>query len=258
MLLTRLVPAGTSYVRIPSAKRSAMRIILETVQRGSRYWTAGTVAPDKALAFAERMAALYHADATQAQRAYAKAKRRANTTLVMYHEPHEPDIRFWLLVTPGEGLVHEREKLRDAHAPRERLAWGTQYELVHVQRPRTHGGRRTWTWQLTDERCAMLEAAMRTRASAHGGGDDRCDDLQSLATALMRMPGFYGVRQQQLALLALGRAVWERTHRAGSTFEWPTRVPYLDKAFACYHRPEPLRLDVLVRALTASRSASAA
>jgi len=258
MLFPKLVPAGTSYVRIPSTKRAAMRIVLETVQRGSRYWTAGTVTPEKALAFSERMAELYHADATQAQRAYSKSKGRANTALVMYHEPHEREIRFWLLVTPGEGLAHERERLLDAHAAREHLTWGTQYELVHVQRPRTHGGGRTWTWRLTDERYAMLEAATRARAAAHGGVGDRTDDLRSLVSAVMRMPGFYGIRQQQLSLLALGRGLWERTHRAGSTFDWPTVVPYLDKSFSCYHRPEPLRLDVLVRALGASSSAPAA
>lgn len=47
MLLPKLVPVGASYVKIPLSKRAAMRVILETVQRGSRYWIAGIVAPVK-------------------------------------------------------------------------------------------------------------------------------------------------------------------------------------------------------------------
>lgn len=43
MLFPKLIPTGTSYVRIPLSKRAAMRVILETVQRGSRYWIGGTV-----------------------------------------------------------------------------------------------------------------------------------------------------------------------------------------------------------------------
>jgi hypothetical protein len=91
----------------------------------------------------------------------------------MFHELNASDIRFWLLATPGAGLVHEREKLRDAHEARTRLAWGGQYVLSHTQRPRAAGGGRTWTWELTDERYAALAAAMRLRAAAHGREPER-------------------------------------------------------------------------------------
>jgi hypothetical protein len=63
------------------------------------------------------------------------------------------------------------------------------------------------------------------------------------------MPGFYMVRQQQLQLLRDGAQAWSRTHRESEEYLWPMSVPYLDKGFTCYHRPEPLRLDVLVRIL---------
>jgi hypothetical protein len=250
MLLPKLVPAGSSYVRVPVSKRACMRILLETVQRGSRFWCAGNVAPDKALGFADKMARMYRADANQAQRAYAKRRGHANTTLVMYPDT-AATILWWLLVTQGVGSVHECERLADAHAGRSPLVWQDQYLLRHVQRPRAHGGGRTWTWSLLPQRMDALMSAMRQAATAPGAAHARTDDLHELVHAVMRMPGYYGVRQQQLELLRVGREVWERTHATGVTFPWPERVPYLDKGFGCYHRPEPLRLDTLVRILAA-------
>jgi hypothetical protein len=225
-----------------------MRIILETVQRGSQYWTTGVVPFRKAIAFADRMAQLYGADASQAQRAYAKNRHRANTSLVMFPE-HSGELRFWLLVTPGTGIVHEREHLQDAHRPRSHLLWGSQYELHQAQRPREHGGGMTWTWSLTGSRYDALLASMLQTARNPGRQHDRRDDLDALVKAILRMPGYYGVRQQQMALLRAGKEAWLRTHRDADTYTWPERVGYLDKSFPCYHRPEPLRLDTLVRIL---------
>lgn len=248
MLLPKLVPAGSSYVRIPVSKRACMRILLETAQRGSRYWQSGTVSPDKALGFAHKMARLYRADASQAQRAYAKKRGLANTSLIMFAET-EDAILWWLLVTPGTGAVHEQEALLDAHSGRSALAWRDRYLLRHVQHPRHHGGGRTWTWALAPQRMQMLMTAMKQLAAAPGAANSRVDDLAELVRAVMHMPGFYGVRQQQLELLSVGRETWARTHAKAAAFGWPERVPYLDKGFACYHRPEPLRLDVLVNML---------
>lgn len=245
MLFPKLVPAGTSYVKIPMSKRAAMRVILETVQRGSRFWSTGTVPPEKALRFAAKMAERYRADANQAQRAYTKSKGQANTTLLMYPEDNGV-LRWWLLATPGVEPVHTQECLADTFNKRTPLTWGGQYELVHEQRPKSHGGSRVWTWRVAPQRYAELEAAMRVLA-ASPGAHSRSDDLAALVLAVMRMPGFHGVRQQQLTLLEIGREMWTRTYSKSASFPWPDKVPYLDKSFACYHTPEPLRLDVLVR-----------
>lgn len=253
MLLPKLVPAGSSFVRIPVSKRACMRILLETVQRGSRYWCSGRVSPGKALGFADKMARLYRADASQAQRAYVKRRGDANTTLVMFPDPADA-IVWWLLVTTGSGAVHEQEPLLDAHSPRSALVWSDQYRLHQVQRPRQHGGGRTWTWSVLPQRMHALMSAMKEAAAASGTVNARTDDLHELVLAVTRMPGFYGVRQQQLELLRIGRETWERTHAKEALFAWPDRVPYLDKGFACYHRPEPLRLDALVRMLASRGS----
>lgn len=249
MLLPKVVPAGTSYVRIPMSKRATMRLLLEAVQRGYCFWTAGCVAPEKGLRFAEKMRALYDTDHTAAQRAYAKKQGQANAQLIMFKEEREADIRYWLLATAGKGLVHAREQLCDAREHRQHLTWGDQYVLRHVQRPREHSGGRAWTWQLTAQRYALLEASMAEQAAARGNTHGNTEALAALVTAILRMPGFYGIRQQQRALLDHGAAIWARTHRARDAFAWPTTLPYLTKAFPCYHAPEPLRLDVLVRIL---------
>lgn len=246
MMFPKLVPHGTSYVKIPVSKRAAMRIILETVQRGSFFWAMGHVTAEKALKFADKMAELYRTDANQAQRAYAKSKGRANSTLLMYPED-ETTLNWWLLVTPGEGLVHAREKLQDAHDKRQRLRWLGQYELVHQQHTKSQGGGRHWTWQLTAQRYAELEASIQQLAASHGRAQERHDDLDTLVQAMMRLPGFHGVRQQLMSLYRAGRETWARTHGADKHYTWPEKVPYLDKGFACYHAPEPLRLDILVK-----------
>lgn len=247
MLTLRLVPPGTSYVEIPCDKRAAMRILLETVQRGSRFWTGGTVPVGKALAFSEKMGARYAADRNAGQRAYAKQIGRANTALVMYPDDDPTRIRYWLLVTLGEGPVHTLEQLMDAHKPRESVAWGDQYRLHQVQRPRAHSGSRTWTWSMTNDRFTRLLESIRMRAAAPGGPGDDTKALDALVQSIQRMPGHYGIRQQQRALLDEGELVWRRTHRESEVYPWPRRLPYLDKRFPCYHRPVPLRLDVLVR-----------
>ncbi|MCY0873262.1 MAG: hypothetical protein OWQ56_11315, partial [Acidithiobacillus caldus] len=58
------IPASTSPIRIPRSKAAAMRLLLETVQRGSRYWTGGVIPTDKALRLAEKFADRYAIDSS--------------------------------------------------------------------------------------------------------------------------------------------------------------------------------------------------
>ena len=242
------IPPGTSYVRIPRSKSAAMRLILEITQRGSRYWTGGTISTQKAMRLSEKFAQRYGTDARAGKREWDKAHGRANVTLIMYPEDDQAltPLRWWLLATPGSGAVHQEEQLKDTWDKHQRLTWGDQYELVHLQRERRYGGGRRWTWRLTEARYAELAAAMRQLANRPGTPAERTDDLARLIEAIRHMPGFHGVRMQQMHLYAIGKACWARTH-CGEYNGWPTKTPYLDKREPVYHRPHHLTLDVLVR-----------
>lgn len=242
------IPVGTSPLRIPRSKAAAMRLLLETVQRGSRYWTGGVLPTAKAIRLAEKFAERYDILASAATRSRHKARGISNATLIFYPENEAvlTPLRWWLLVTPGSGPVWQEERLLDTGNRRQRLTWGEQYVLVHLQREKKHGGGRHWTWAVQEQRYEELEAAIRQYSSAHGAKHvrERTDDLQRLVAAIQRMPGFHGIREQQRSLYALGRATWDRTHASPWT-GWPQEIPYVDKRLPVYHRPEPLRLDVL-------------
>lgn len=255
MMTLGFIPEGCSYVRIACSKSATMRLILETVQRGSRYWTSGIVALEKkAEGMANKFAELYGTDMPQHTRTRRKAKGLANATLIMYpqDDQHITHLLWWLLVTPGEGLVNIREQLKDAHNKRQRLQWEDQYVLLHKQHSQNTGGGRHWTWECTQARYDSLLTGML--ALSRGSGNtrsERTDDLALLIQQVWKMPGFHGIRMQQMALMRAGRETWNRTHQAPYG-GWPQAAPaYLDKRLPVYHRPTVLRLDQLGRLVVA-------
>jgi|GEM_PF-2540430 hypothetical protein len=116
------------------------------------------------------------------------------------------------------------------------------------------------------QRLGEMPAAMRQYASGHGhaiipagnknvqqpdASSGECtDNLVALIASIKRMPGFHGVRMQQMALYALGKVCWDKTHQTPYS-NWPNSVPYVDKRQAVYHRPNELRLDVLINIVKA-------
>ena len=105
---------------VPRTKTALLRYVLECVSNGYHLYTHGCVAAKKVQGLVEKMRELYGIGATRGQRAYAREKGRANARLVVSPlEESKPqgDWVFYLLVTDGVGLVHERESLRDARSP---------------------------------------------------------------------------------------------------------------------------------------------
>ncbi|RXZ43124.1 hypothetical protein EBB06_10915 [Crenobacter cavernae] len=240
------MPKGAHFLRIPASKTACLRVLLETLQRGSYCWCSGCVPAAKAVAFADKLATRYAIDANANRRAYRKRQGLANSTLLLFpHETQPTHLRWWLLATPGAGAVHEQEKLLDGRSPRQRLSWGAQYELTQLQKAARVGGGRHWTWRLQTRAYQEWQASVQEAARATGEAQHDRQRLMACLTALRRLPGYHGIRVQQQALLALAQEEWGRHHRApfpGSS----ERLPYLDKRFRCYHTPEPLRLDGLV------------
>ncbi|MBU2801133.1 hypothetical protein HFV02_02465, partial [Acidithiobacillus caldus] len=60
------IPPGTSPIRIPRSKAATMRLLLETVQRGSRYWTGGVLPTHKALQLSNKFGERYGISASAA------------------------------------------------------------------------------------------------------------------------------------------------------------------------------------------------
>lgn len=48
-------------------------------------------------------------------------------------------------------MVWEEESLKDTGNRRQRLTWGEQYVLVHLQREKKQGGGRHWTWCIQED-----------------------------------------------------------------------------------------------------------
>jgi len=246
--IPKLVPGGTHWLRIPRSKTAAMRVLLETVQRGSTYHTSGTVKLGKAMGFADKVARLYAADANTNRRAYRKRTGQANTTLIMFPADAPGELHWWLLATPGRGAVHLAEKLADATVRGQHLRWAQQYELLQLGYHHGQAAARSWTWRLTrsnmDEWCAQAEEATRSTGRVAN------DIARALGVyeAMTRMVPFRGVRRQLWELHNVMRVNWERHHRVQCPLP-AFSVHYLDKSFLCYHRPNPLRLDVLIHLL---------
>lgn len=180
----------------------AMQRLLDGVVHGYRHHAGGVVVAAKAPALAEKFDRLYGAGASRNQRAYRKTKGLANSLFILHPERDAPRFRWWLLVTEGAGLVHERERLADAHAPGQRLTWGDRFELIHL--PRQGRGVR-WTWRMTDAEYLgwrdRIDVAVRHR--------DGADLTRQLVWSLSRVPGFGGLRDQ------VSPAHARPTHRRG-------------------------------------------
>ena len=260
----RMFPMGTSYVRIPVTKSACMRLLLELVQRGYRYATWGLVSTERAPMLADRFANLYGTNLTRGARDYARSRHRAVSQLVMYPDDRSDAILWWLLVTPGDGIVHEREHLVDTWV--ERLPWQRsnncgqlvpQYELVHLQRTRHVGGGRHWTWVMSDDYHRAFEAllvhASRRKGKMHVNHDgtrqlaDNVSRLDRLLESVRKMPGFHGIRQQKRTLFAAAQSAWNEHNPPR---EWPNIGTWVDKRLAVY---DGLTLEVLVACMLAHR-----
>lgn len=244
------IPEGKSYVAIARSKSATMRRLLETVERGSRYWTSGVVSLDKAEALAAKFAALYDTDRDEAKRCRMKAKGYANAQLIMYPRNDQDckEILWWLLVTPGKGEVHQREALKDTHDKRQLLRWEDQYELKHMQHSTETGGGRHWTWRCCEENIKGMRDKMLALCSGPDKPNQTRDkELHKLISSMLLMPGYYGIRQQVMQLLYAGEARWNQMHKA-PYLGWPDAPPpYTDKRPWVYHRPHKLKLDILVK-----------
>jgi hypothetical protein len=178
------MPPSTPIAR---SKTAALSRILDSVPKGYRRYTSGTVSAAKAEALANKFHVLYGIGCSPAQRLTRKAKGIANAILAMYWPEGAVEVNWLLLATDGTGL--ESEKLRPVDE-KPRLNW-LGYELVR----HSAQGRTSWTWRRPREEMAELHALV-----AHQANVKHLKALEETLVRIARQPGFSGVRVQSWAL----------------------------------------------------------
>lgn len=232
-------PLAIPYARIPVNKAQTMRYLMEMVQRGYRYWISGVIPIDKAAALARKFKERYHCDVSESTRWRNKKQGEANTVLIMYPQVPGQDqpithVLWWLLITSGTGSVFEEEytTIQDAHDKHGRLRWQQQFVLVHRQRPREYGGQWHLTWEMQKpyyvhlhERITGLASGRIPKTRIHA---TRTEQLEAEIADMLRMPGFNGVRLQEMSILKEARKLWHQQFK-DAPMNWPEHIPYVDK-----------------------------
>lgn len=179
-------------IPIARSKTAALARVLDSIPKGYRRYTSGTVVASKAASLAAKFHAKYGIGLSPAQRLTRKSKGLANCLLVM-HWPENAERAEWLLMaTSGKGL--EREATRDVEE-KPHLIW-LGYELVrHANR-----GKVSWTWRRTKSEMRDLYALLTGQLNRRHFGAVT-DTLERIA----RQPGFHGVREQSWQLFQYAR-----------------------------------------------------
>lgn len=164
-----------------------MRQIINSVSRGSYHYTTGRVEKSKYHAFAVKMCKFYDVDRNATQRARAKSKGLANTTLIAWSSKKDSYVHFVLLATDGDGSVHDCEKLCDANNKHERIVI-TGYELLKLPQADKAPG---LTWRMTKDTFQNWQFKIKDATQSK-----HRDAIAQIIYSLTRAVGFRGVRSQ--------------------------------------------------------------
>jgi hypothetical protein len=198
---------------VPTSKAGAMSYVQLLVGLGYHYWHRGAVWHEKALGFVQKMSELYPISLGETQRNRAKAKGVANVKLVLFPDMKVPGQLVWyLMATPGKGLIHEREKMKSALVSP--VLWLDQYELQRRSRWQLSGGkcknRLRWTWVFQGAYKLSLQDSIRTYCATA----EAKKELLLLFDNLRHIPLFSGVRDELYELDRYAEATWRKTHKS--------------------------------------------
>lgn len=201
-------------------KAAFMQRIADHVRLGYTQWTSGTVGAERAQAIVKKFHQRYGTGLTRHQKAYARGQGQASAVLIMREA--EPGLLHWMLMlTPGDNLAYDLERLRDATTAYGRVAV-TGYELVQL--PRRGSKRSAWTWRMTTSTYDAWRERILRSARRHP------DALTEQLAELARTPGFAGCRAQMRKLLQLARAESRRRlGTAATTVSYPARIGYVQR-----------------------------
>lgn len=212
--------SGHMAVTVQHYKAAYMQRVADHVRLAYTHWTTGTVAAARAQALVRKFHNRYGTGLTRHQKAYARSQGQASAALMLWSES-PGQLRWLLMLTPGDNLAYDLERLKDATTASGRIVV-TGYELVQL--PRRGSERPAWTWRMAQETYdAWRERILR---SARRGPEGLSEQLAEL----VRTPGFAGCRVQARKLLQLARA--EARRRLGDvapTVSYPARIGYVQR-----------------------------
>jgi len=192
-------------------KTDAMRRLQNLVARGHARWTGGQIEPRKLPALCLKFADRYGIERTAQQRWRAKAQGEASAHLILWPGElyqQQQRVHWWLVVSPGGGLVVELEQLQNVRRQRIEV---TGYELVRMPRQSRAAA---WTWRMTADNYAAWQERLKTVIRHH----DEPGIQQSLHS-LRRTPPFAESRRQAFDLGRLAQAEWQRSQRGPCPYD---------------------------------------
>lgn len=197
-------------MKIFTKKTDAMRRIVHLVSHGYIHHTCGSIDQRKMPDFMRKLTNLYELDTTPKQRHKNKSKGVSNSDLIML-KIDENTCHWWLLSTPGSGVIFELEKMKDATDRKHRIMSNDgAYELVKTPRKEL---RASWTWRMTSKSVEIwqdkIKNSIRTRDN---------ETLKYMLESLRRVPGFRECRKQAFSLVNFIKGEWKRSRSESFPF----------------------------------------
>lgn len=176
---------------------SFMQQIQKAATSGYVYYITGTCTAIKLPGLVKKFEKYYQINQTRQQVYRKKQKGDASAKFFIYAHTTDKTAFFWvLMVTQGQHLSHEIEKLQNLTERKTRLIYG-DYQLI--QKPSSKG-KPSFTWSLTTDAFHYYSSLIRNTLRSHNSGA-----ANDLLKHLSLMPGFVGIRQQRKDL----QKIWQ-------------------------------------------------
>jgi hypothetical protein len=197
-------------MKIFTKKTDAMRRILHLVSHGYIHHTSGNIDLNKVTEFVLKLTNLYELDTTPKQRHKNKSKGITNSELILF-KSGDNICHWWVLSTPGSGVIFELEKMKDATHRKQRIISNDgSYELVKTPRKELKA---SWTWRMTSKSVEIwqdkIKNSIRTRDN---------ESLKYMLESLRRVPGFRECRKQAFSLVNFIKSEWKRSRSESFPF----------------------------------------
>ena len=181
-------------------KTDAMKSLQSLVAKSgySRY-TTDVIDTGKLEKLIYRFEDRYDIHANKQKRYRQKKDGLCNSKLVLLKE-NKYQVRFWLLVTPGSGVIEDLENLVGVTDKKNRLEL-TGYELVRIQK----NDAVRWTWRITKNN--YEEWQQRIQNACRHKSDEQ---VRQIIYSLQKMPVFSEMRLQAYALFRELQAQYRR------------------------------------------------